>query len=56
MWVVYIVASAALVLALVTDDAIRPFIKLTEPDYYAMLIAIAAAIFLGGVLTWLIAG
>jgi hypothetical protein len=56
MWVVYIVAAAGLVLALLTDDAARPFLKMSEPDYYALLIAIASAIFLGGILTWLIGG
>jgi len=56
MWIVYIVAAAALGLALVTDDASRQFLKLAEPDYYALLIAIAAAILLGGILTWLIGG
>lgn len=56
MWVVYIVSAAALALALLTDDAARLFLKLTEPDYYALLIAIAFSILLGGVLTWLIGG
>ncbi len=56
MWVVYIMSFAGLVLALVTDDAVRPFLKLSEPDYYALLIAIASAIVLGGMLSWLIGG
>jgi membrane protein YqaA with SNARE-associated domain len=56
MWVIYIVAAAALVLALVTDDAVRVFLKLGEQDYYALLIAIASAIILGGILQWLIGG
>ncbi|WP_414579642.1 hypothetical protein [Anabaena sp. CCY 9402-a] len=56
MWVVYIMSTAALGVALVTDDAVRQFFKLSEHDYYALLIAIAAAIFLGGMLSWLIGG
>ncbi|MBD2411186.1 hypothetical protein FACHB389_06780 [Nostoc calcicola FACHB-389] len=56
MWVIYIMSFAALALALVTDDAVRPFLKLSEPDYYALLIAIASAIVLGGMLSWLIGG
>ncbi|MBD2609523.1 hypothetical protein H6G81_34805 [Scytonema hofmannii FACHB-248] len=56
MWVVYIVAAVALVLALFTDDAVRPFFKLSEPDYYALLIGILGALVLGGVLSWLLGG
>ncbi len=56
MWVIYIVAAASLVIALITDDAARKFLKISEIDYYALLIAVASAIFLGGVITWLIAG
>lgn len=56
MWVIYIVAAAAIAIAVITDDAARNFLKLSELDYYALLIAIAAAIFLGGIVTWLIAG
>lgn len=47
---------AGLVIALLTDDAVRPFLKLSEPDYYALLIAIAVSIVLGGMLSWLIGG
>ncbi|WP_414572710.1 hypothetical protein [Nostoc sp. CCY 9925] len=56
MWVIYIMSFAGLALALVTDDAVRPLLKLSEPDYYALLIAIASAIVLGGMLSWLIGG
>ena len=56
MWVIYIISGAALVLALLTDDAVRQFLKLPEHDYYALLIAIAASIILGGMLSWLIGG
>ncbi|MBD2438272.1 hypothetical protein [Nostoc sp. FACHB-110] len=56
MWVVYIVSTSALALGLLTDDAARQFLKLSEPDYYALLIAIAFSILLGGVMTWLIGG
>lgn len=56
MWVIYIMSCAALVLALLTDDAVRPFLKLSETDYYALLIAIAVSIVLGGLVTWLIGG
>jgi uncharacterized protein YacL len=56
MWVVYIMCGAGLVIALLTDDAVRQFLKLSETDYYALLIAIASAIFLGGMLSWLIGG
>lgn len=56
MWVIYIMSCAALVLALLMDDAVRPFLKLSEPDYYALLIAIAVSIILGGLVTWLIGG
>ncbi|WP_335171499.1 hypothetical protein [Nostoc sp.] len=44
MWVVYIISDASLCLALLTDDAVRRFLKLPEPDYYALLIAIAVTI------------
>ncbi|WP_445631572.1 hypothetical protein [Nostoc sp. DSM 114167] len=56
MWVVYIMSGAGLAIALLTDDAVRPFLKLSEPDYYALLIAIAVSIVLGGLITWLIGG
>ncbi|WP_334691830.1 hypothetical protein [Nostoc sp.] len=52
----YIMSSVGLVLALLTDDAIRPFLKLSSPDYYALLIAIAVLIVLGRVLSWLLSG
>lgn len=55
-WVIYIMSGAALVLALLTDDAVRQFLKLSESDYYALLIAIAVSIVLGGLVTWLIDG
>ncbi|MEH2068913.1 MAG: hypothetical protein V7K47_12255 [Nostoc sp.] len=56
MWVIYIMSFVGLALALVTDDAARGFLRLSEPDYYALLIAIASAIVLGGMLSWLIGG
>ncbi|MGF1934525.1 MAG: hypothetical protein RM347_008995 [Nostoc sp. ChiQUE02] len=56
MWVVYIMCGVALALALLADDAVRAFLKLSEPDYYALLIAIAVSIVLGGMLSWLIGG
>lgn len=56
MWVIYIMCAATLVVALLTDDAVRPFLKLSEPDYYALLIAIAFSIVLGGMLSWLLGG
>lgn len=56
MWIIYIICAATVVLALLTDDAVRPFLKLSERDYYALLIAIAFSIVLGGALQWLIAG
>jgi hypothetical protein len=56
MWVIYIMSAAALVVALLTDDAVRPFLKLSEHDYYALLIAIAFSIVLGGVIQWLLGG
>lgn len=56
MWVIYIVLAALLVVALLTDDAARQFLKISELDYYALLIAIASSIFLGAIITWLIAG
>lgn len=56
MWVIYIMSGVGLVLALLTDDAIRPFLKLSSPDYYARLIAIAISIILGGVVSWLLGG
>ncbi|GAX46406.1 hypothetical protein NIES4075_74300 [Tolypothrix sp. NIES-4075] len=56
MWIVYIVAAFLLVLALFTDDAVRPFFKLSEPDYYALLMAIGGSLLLGGILSWLIGG
>jgi hypothetical protein len=56
MWVVYIMVVASLGIALLTDDAVRQFLKLSETDYYALLIAIASSIILGGLLSWLIGG
>ncbi len=56
MWVIYIFVAAALVVALLTDDAVRPFLKLSEHDYYALLIAIAFSVVLGGTLQWLLGG
>ncbi|BAY10288.1 hypothetical protein [Calothrix sp. NIES-2098] len=56
MWVIYIMCAAALVVVLLTDDAVRPFLKLSEHDYYALLIAIAVSIVLGGMLSWLLGG
>ncbi|WP_017652309.1 hypothetical protein [Fortiea contorta] len=56
MWVIYIMCAAALGMALVTDDAARQFLKISEPDYYALLIAVACSVVLGGLLQWLIAG
>lgn len=56
MWIVYIFTAFSLVLALFTDDAVRSFFKLSEPDYYALLIAISGALVLGGVLSWLLGG
>ncbi|MEH2456392.1 hypothetical protein [Nostoc sp.] len=56
MWVIYIMSCAALCLALLTDDAVRPFLKLSQHDYYALLIAIPVSIVLGGMLSWLIGG
>jgi hypothetical protein len=56
MWVVYIMCAVALTLALLTDDAVRQFLRLPEPEYYALLIAIAVSIVLGGIVTWLLAG
>lgn len=56
MWVLYIFSGVVLVLGLFTDDAVRPYFRLSEPDYYALLIAIAAALILGGALSWLIGG
>ncbi|MEH1933843.1 MAG: hypothetical protein V7L14_08955 [Nostoc sp.] len=56
MWVIYVMCAAGLGVALLTDDACRQFLKLSEPDYYALLIAIAFSIVLGGMLSWLIGG
>lgn len=56
MWVIYIMSFVALVLILLTDDAVRPFLKLSQHDYYALLIAISVSIVLGGMLAWLIGG
>jgi hypothetical protein len=56
MWIIYIFCGVALCVALLTDDAVRRFLKLTEHDYYALLIAIAVSIVLGGVMTWLLGG
>ena len=56
MWVIYIMSLALLAVALLTDDAVRPFLKLSEHDYYALLIAIAFSIVLGGALSWLLGG
>lgn len=53
--VVYIFCFVVWGLGLLADDAIRPFLKLSEPDYYALLIAIVFSIFFGGATTWLLA-
>lgn len=56
MWVIYIFCAISLVIGLITDDATRKFLKIPEPEYYALLIAIAISLILGAVTTWLIAG
>jgi hypothetical protein len=56
MWLIYGFAVVILVLMLLTDDAIKKFLKISDIDYYAMLIAIASAIFIGGIVTWLVGG
>jgi uncharacterized membrane protein len=56
MWFIYGLAGIALILALLLDDAIRPKLKLSETDYYALLIAVSAAIALGGMVRWLTNG
>ena len=54
MWVIYIFMAVGLGVALLTDDAVRVFLKLPLQEYYALLIAIAFSIVLGGVLSWLL--
>lgn len=56
MWFIYGLAGIALILALLLDDALRPKLKLSETDYYALLIAVSAAIALGGIIRWLTNG
>lgn len=56
MWLFYGFVAVILVLMLLTDDAIKKFLKISDIDYYAMLIAIASAIFIGGIVTWLVGG
>lgn len=56
MWVIYLTCAATLCVALLTDDAVRQFLKIPQPDYYALLIAVACSIVFGGILQWLIAG
>lgn len=53
MFVVYFAVAVGIGLAVVCDDAVRPFLKMSENDYYGSLIAITAALVLGGALAWL---
>ena len=52
--VVYIFCFVAWGVSLLADDAIRPFLKLSESDYYALVFAIIISVFFGGVTTWLL--
>ncbi|PHJ56429.1 hypothetical protein [Nostoc linckia] len=56
MWFIYGLVAIGLILALLLDDAFRPKLKLSETDYYALLIAVSAAVVLGGVVRWLVNG
>lgn len=53
MWLVYGLATLGIGLAVLLDDAIRPYIKVETETYYGAIIAIAFAILTGGLLTWL---
>jgi hypothetical protein len=50
MWAIYLTCAATLGVALLTDDAVRQFLKIPHSDYYALLIAVACSVVFGGVL------
>jgi membrane protein YqaA with SNARE-associated domain len=54
MWLIYGLFASAIVLMLLTDDAVRAFLKLNENDFYSLIIAASAAVLIGGIVTWLI--
>lgn len=56
MWFIYGLVGLGVIMALLLDDAIRPKIKLSESDYYAVMIAFAFAIAIGGIVRWLANG
>ncbi len=52
--IIYVILLVLWLLAWLTDDAVAQFLKLELKDYYAILIAIAVAVALGGITSWLI--
>jgi membrane protease YdiL (CAAX protease family) len=50
---VYSLFTVAWVICWLADDAIAPYIRTHQINYYAALIGFAGAIALGGVATWL---
>ena len=56
MWFIYGLVAVIFAMALLLDDAVRPQLKLAEVDYYAVMIAFAVAIALGGLVRWLVNG
>jgi fucose 4-O-acetylase-like acetyltransferase len=50
----YILLFAVWVICWLVDDAVYPYLKLSQKDYYGLLIAVGVAIALGGLLQWLL--
>lgn len=51
---IYIFMLAVWVLSWLADDAISPYLKLSQSDYYGVLIALGIALVIGGLLQWLL--
>ncbi|BDA69318.1 hypothetical protein CAL7716_034840 [Calothrix sp. PCC 7716] len=51
---IYIVLFAVWALSWLADDAIAPYLKLKQHDYYGLLIAVGIALVTGGAMQWLL--
>lgn len=51
---IYIILLAVWALGWLADDAIAPYLKFKQHDYYGMLIAVGIALVTGGAMQWLL--
>lgn len=51
---IYVVLLALWVIGWIADDAIAPFFKLPQTDYYGILMALGVSVAIGGILQWLL--